>query len=98
MFEYDDEHAVKFIQNHLPMELKKRFADDDLYYILDTICDFYDNLDWLSNDDEAKEEQELTKYIIKQTKSDGIGVFTEDEIRLVLAAEAAYTDTLDIPD
>ena len=96
MFEYDEELAVKFIQNYLPQELKEKFTDDDIYYILDVICEFYEKNDWLDEDDEEQEERELIQFIIQQAKKDEIGEFAEDEIRLLLAAEAAYSDTLDI--
>ena len=96
MFEYDEELAVQFIQNHLPQELKERFTDDDIYYILDVICEFYEKNDWLDEDDEEKEERELIQFIIQQAKKDEIGEFSEEEIRLLLVAEAAYSDTLDI--
>ncbi|MDR0412697.1 MAG: hypothetical protein LBH61_02680 [Dysgonamonadaceae bacterium] len=98
MFEYDDEVAVKFIQNHLPQELKERFTDDDLYYILDVICDFYEKGDWTDDFDEEKEEEELIQFIVDQAKKDKIGTFTEEEIRLVLVAEATYSDTLEMPE
>ena len=98
MFEYDEELAVKFIQNYLPQELKERFTDDDIYYILDVICEFYEKNDWLDEDDEEREERELTQFIIQQAKKDEVGEFSEEEIRLLLAAEAAYSDTLDIPE
>jgi hypothetical protein len=95
-FVYDEEAMVAFILNSLPEELKLRFDDDTIYYIADVICDFYDSNDWLNCDDEEKEERELVKYIISQAAKDGIGEFTEDEIRIVLAAESAYNDTLNI--
>jgi hypothetical protein len=95
-FEYDEEEAVKFIQNYLPQELKERFSDDDIYYILDVICDFYEKNDYLNEDDEEKEEQELLRFIIKQAKKDGIGEYSSEEVLLVLKAEEAYSDTLDL--
>ncbi|MDR0681389.1 MAG: hypothetical protein LBG15_06020 [Dysgonamonadaceae bacterium] len=98
MFEYDEENAVKFIQNYLPQDLKDRFTEDDLYYILDIICEFYEKRDWLDEEDEEKEEEELIQFIINQSIKDKIGNFTKDEIQLVLVAEAAYSDTLDIPE
>ena len=94
MFEYDDEAAVKFIQNYLPQELKEKFDEDTIYYILDVICEFYEKRDWLDDDDEEKEEQELVSFIIQQAQKDDIGTFSEEEIRLALTAEAAYSDTL----
>jgi len=98
MFEYDDEMAVKFILNFLPLELKDKFPEDTLYYMLDVICEFYEQQDWLDNEDEEKEEEELVQFIIKQSEKDEIGQFTEEEIRLVLAAEGAYCDTLELSD
>ena len=96
MFEYDDEMAVKFIRNFLPMDLKDRFTDDTLYYMLDVMCEFYEKQDWLANEDEEMEEEELVQFIINQSKKDEIGRFSEEEIRLVLTAEGAYCDTLDL--
>lgn len=98
MFEYDDEAAVKFIQNYLPQELKEKFDEDALYYILDVICEFYEKRDWLDDADEEKEERELIAFIIQQAKKDEIGEFSEEDIRLALIAEAAYSETLEIPD
>ena len=97
MFEYDDEAAVKFVQNYLPQELKEKFDEDTIYYVLDVICEFYEKRDWLDNDDEEQEERELIDFIVEQAKKDGIGEFTKEEIRLALAAEAAYSETLEIP-
>lgn len=98
LFEYDEEAAVAFIHNHLPQELKEKFSDDDIYYILDVICDFYDKNDYLNEDDEEKEERELIRFIIQQAKKDKIGDYSEEEVTIVLRAESAYTDTLDISD
>ena len=98
MFEYDDEKAVEFITNFLPQDLKDKFPEDTLYYMLDVICEFYETQNWLDNDDEEKEEQELVRFIIEQSEKDGIGQFAEEAIRLLLVAENAYCDTLDLPE
>jgi hypothetical protein len=96
IFEYDEEAAIAFIQNYLPQELKDRFPDDIIYYFLDVICDFYEKNDYLSEDNEEKEERELIRFIIDEAKREGIGTYSEEEIRLLLKAEEAYSDTLDI--
>jgi hypothetical protein len=98
LFEYDEVAAVDFIRNFLPQELKEKFSEDDVYYILDVICDFYEKNDYLNEDDEEKEERALIKFIVQQAKKDGIGDFLPEDILIVLRAEAAYTDTLDIPE
>lgn len=95
-FEFDDEAAVAFIQNYLPEELRQKFSEDAIYYLLDTICDFYDKYDGLDEDDFEKEEEELKKYLIAQAKQDEIGVFSEEDMMLFLRAEEAYSDTLGV--
>jgi hypothetical protein len=102
-FDYDEDAAVKFVQNYLPQELKERFSDDDIYYLLDVICDFYDENDYLDEEDEdeedeEKEENELIRFIIRQAQKDGVGDYTPEEILLVLKAEEAYSDALDFSD
>ena len=37
----EDARAVAFIQNYLPQDLKDKFTEDDLYYILDLIAEYY---------------------------------------------------------
>jgi hypothetical protein len=92
---YDEEAAVKYIQNYLPQELKERFSEDDIYYILDVVCDFYEENGYFSDEyDPEKEEEDLIRYLVQQARKDGIGEFSSDEIRLVLKAEEAYSDTL----
>jgi len=98
MFEYDEEKAVAFIKNYLPQELKAKLDEDDIYYFLDVICEFYEKSDWLTDDDEEKEEKELIQYMIKQAAQDEIGAFTKEEVKLILVAESAYSDSLDIPE
>ncbi|MDR0798908.1 MAG: hypothetical protein LBN18_04020 [Dysgonamonadaceae bacterium] len=95
-FQYDEEAAVAFILNYLPQELKEKFTDDDIYYILDLICEFYEKNDYLDNDDEEQEEKELIRFIVKQAKEDEIGDYSADDVLLVLRAEEAYTGTLNI--
>ena len=95
-FEYDEDVAVEFIHNHIPQDLKVIFSKDTLYYILDLICEFYEKNDYLNEDDEEKEEKELIKFIVQQAKKDDIGEFLPEDVLMVLRAEEAYMDTLDI--
>ena len=96
MFEYDDEAAIAFIRNYLPQELKEKFSDDTIYYLLDTICDFFEKKDFLGDEDEEKEEKELVNYLLSQINKEDLGDFSSEEITLFLKAEEAYSDTLDI--
>jgi len=96
--EYDDDAAVEFIHNYLPQDLKEKFPEDTIYYLLDLICEFYEQNDYLNEDDEENEENELIKFIIQQAEKDEVGNFLPDDILMVLRAEEAYMDTLNIED
>ena len=37
----DDRLTVEYIQNYLPQELKERFTEEELYYFLDVLVDYY---------------------------------------------------------
>ena len=37
----DDEKTIEFIRNYLPQELKDKFSEDELYYFLDLIDEYY---------------------------------------------------------
>ena len=95
-FEYDEDVAVEFIHNHIPQELKETFSKDTLYYMLDLFCEFYEKNDYLNDDDVEKEERELIEFIIEQSKKDSIGNFLPEDVLMVLRAEEAYMDTLDV--
>lgn len=95
---YDEEESVKFIRNYLPIEMKERFSDDDIYYLVDLIYEFYE----LKSDKDAGpdsedvdiHEEELIAYVINNTMKDDIGDFTPDEISFVVKGELAYCDSI----
>jgi hypothetical protein len=95
---YDDDEAIKFIRNQVPQELKEKFSDDELNYIVDLIYEFYEEKGFLNDDDSEVDIDldELTAYVVKQAKKDKVGVYTEDEIHFVVDAEIAYCDSLGI--
>ena len=93
MDQYDDGDAVAFIKNYLPLELKEKISDDDIYYILDVSEDYYEQSDFFEMDDE-KEEQELIEYIIREAKKDKVGDFSPEDILFILRGEEAYFESI----
>ena len=51
--EYDAK-AVEYIKSYLPQDLKEKFTDDDLYYIMDVIAEYYTSSECL----EAEPDEE----------------------------------------
>ena len=46
---YDEDDSVAFIQNYLPQELKGKFSNDDINYIVDLIYEFYESKGFLDD-------------------------------------------------
>lgn len=98
-FEYDEDEAVKYIQNYLPQEMKERFSDNDINYIIDIMYDFYDEkglLDEDVSDDDMVDldEDELISYVLKNVKKDKLIKFSEEEITFIIQGELHYCESI----
>lgn len=102
----DDRQTVEYIQNFLPQELKDRFTEEELYYFIDVIGEYYvDLLDRQSaqsngKQGEADEEididvEEVARYIARQAKKDKIGEFDPEDLRWIVDGELEYGETID---
>ncbi|MCC8200048.1 MAG: hypothetical protein LIP06_16185 [Tannerellaceae bacterium] len=102
-FIYDEDDSVKFIQNYLPQELKGKFSNDDINYIVDLIYDYYDSKGYLSDGEEEDtgvdiDENELVEYVIRNAQKDGMGKYSTDEITFIVQGELEYCDSINMFD
>ena len=98
---YDEDDSVKFIQNYLPQELKGKFSNDDINYIVDLIYDFYESNSMLDDDgdDEIEiDEEEVVNFVIKNAQKDGVGKFEPEEITFIVQGELEYCDSINMFD
>ena len=98
---YDEDDSVKFIQNYLPQELKGKFSNDDINYIVDLFYDFYESNGMLDDDgdDEIEiDEEEVVNYVIKNAQKDGVGKFEPEEITFIVQGELEYCDSINMFD
>lgn len=98
---YDEDDAVKFIQNYLPQELKGKFSNDEINYIIDIIYEFYEDkglLEESSSDDVIIDidEDELTEFVLKNTKKDKLKEFSPEEITFIIQGELAYCESINL--
>ncbi|MBO4499628.1 MAG: hypothetical protein J5732_05185 [Bacteroidaceae bacterium] len=96
----DDQETVRYIQEALPQELKQKYPEDTLYYILDVINDYFSTSGVLDAAPDADgfieiDNEAVAAYIVKEAKRDGMGDFDPDEILLIVEAEADYVDGLE---
>lgn len=96
---YDDEEAVRFIQNHLPQEVKGKYTDDDIVLITDTVVEYYDRNGWLAADPDEEfdiDVDDIVDYVANACKRDPDCKFdtTPELIRWVVEAELDYEESL----
>lgn len=95
----DDEKTVEFIKNYLPQELKEKFTDDQLYYFIDLIDEYYTSSGCLDAQPDSEgyihiDLDEITEFIVREAKKDEIGEFDPEEIFFVVQGEMEYGNSL----
>ena len=95
----DDEKTIKFIKNYLPQDLKEKFSDDELYYFLDVIDEYYVESGILDAQPDKDgyidiDLEKIVDYIIKEARKDEMGEHDPEELLFVVQGEMEYTDSL----
>ncbi len=93
----NDARAVAFIKQQLPQELKEKFSEDQLYYFLDLIADYYATSGVLdaTPDKDGYVDVDIEKMateLSKQAAKEKMGVFTPEEISFVIEAEMDFAE------
>lgn len=95
----DDEKTIEFIKNYLPQDLKEKFSDDELYYLLDVIDEYYVESGILDAQPDKDgyidiDLEKIVDYIIKEARKDEMGEYDPEELLFVVQGEMEYTDSL----
>ena len=95
----DDEKTIEFIKNYLPQDLKEKFSDDELYYFLDVIVDYYTTSGCLDATPDKDgyidiDQDEIVNYIVKEAKKDKMGDYDPEEILFVVQGEMEYGNSI----
>lgn len=93
----DDARAVAFIQQQLPQELKEKFSEEQLYYFLDLIADYYATSGVLDATPDKNgyvdvDIEKMATELSKQAAKEKMGVFTPEEISFVIEAEMDFAE------
>ena len=96
----DDEKTIEFIKNYLPQDLKEKFSDDELYYFLDLIDEYYVESGVLEAQPEPDgcveiDLEKVVDFIIKEARKDKMGEYDPEEILFVVQGEMEYTESLE---
>ena len=95
----DDAKTILFIKNYLPQELKEKFSDDELYYFLDLIDEYYTESGVLDAQPDADgcveiDLDKVAEFIVKEARKDEMGDYNPEEIFFVVQGEMEYAESL----
>ncbi len=96
----DDRRTVEFIKNYLPQDLKDTFSDDQLYYFLDVIVEYYADSGVLEAEPDAEgfidiDIEAIAQHLAKQAKKDKMGEFEPEDLRWIVEGEMEYAESQD---
>ncbi len=92
--EQENRRELEFIRERLPQEVKPHFSDDDLYYFMDAIVDYYFTSGILesTNDEIDIDMQQVADAVTAQAKKDGQGTFDAAEVVYVVEADLDFQE------
>lgn len=92
----DDRLTVEYIQSYLPQDLKDKFTEEELYYFIDVIGEYYvDLLEKHSGEEDIDiDVEEVAEYVARQAKKDKMGDFSPEDLRWVVDGELEYGESL----
>ncbi|MGL5691213.1 MAG: hypothetical protein ACRDD8_10395 [Bacteroidales bacterium] len=94
---YDDEESIKFIKNYLPLDIKEKFTNDDICYIVDLIYEFYESDGVFNADDDEEieiDENKIVDFVVKNAKKDQVADFDSEEVVFVIRGELEYCESI----
>lgn len=91
----EDAKEVAFIQNYLPQELKEKFTEDDIYYFIDVILEYFSNAKPDADGYIDVDLDEVTDFVVKQAKKDKMGNYSKEDVFFVVQAELDYNEQLE---
>ena len=90
----EDAKEVAFIQNYMGVENRELFTEEDIYYCLDVLLEYLDQLNDKADEDGFIDidTEEIAKHI--QAKKEGMGPYELDALILLIDAELEYNEQL----
>ena len=94
----DDVRTVEFIKAYLPQEVKPKFTDDDLFYFLDAIAEYYSESGVLEQEGDEEgyieiDTEAVAKAIAEKAKQDKMGEFNIEDLIWIVQADLEFSET-----
>ncbi len=93
LIEFDDSEAIEFIMNRLSPAHRQVATDETIQYVLDLICEYYDQNGLIEDDtvDEAEiAEDDMLNFVFASIKKEKIFDISEEMLQEILDREYDY--------
>lgn len=91
----DDVQTVEYIKAYLPQEVKGKFTDEDLYYFIDVLADYYVESGLLEQEPDEDgfvdlDTEAIAAAIAERARKDKYGDFSPEDLIWVVQGELEY--------
>jgi aspartate/tyrosine/aromatic aminotransferase len=92
--EEENRREIAFIREQLPSDLKERFSDEQLQFIIDAIGTyFYESGILETNDDEVDVDMEvIAQFVCKEAEEEDEGPFDAQDVYWVVEADLDFQE------
>ena len=96
----DDARTVAYIRSRLSNELKEKFDDDTLFYLLDVLVEYYAESGILDAEPDKNgyveiDEEAVAQYLAAKAQKEGMGTFSTDELLPIIELEMDFAEQED---
>ena len=96
--EQEDAKEMAYIREALPAELKEKYTDGDLLFMMEDIVDyFYEShiLEGTANDYAHIDTDNISEYVCQRATQEQRGPYVADEVFFVVQADIDYPENCD---
>ena len=93
-----DAEEVRYIRNYMGSECNDCFTDEDIYYCIDVMLEYFEKAEEKSADAGGYidiDTEEVAKHIQKKAKKEGMGPYDLHALLLLVDAELDYNESLE---
>ena len=91
----DDLKTIEFIKAYLPQDIKEKFTDDDLFYFINVLADYYVESGILEQEPDADgcidiDTEAIAKFVAERARKDKYGTFDPEDLVWVVQGELEF--------
>ena len=92
--EVENQREIAYIRERLSFDLKEKFADDQLLFMINAIGSYFYTSGILESDDEEVDIdlEVIADYVCKEAKEENEGPFDPDDVFFVVQADLDFQE------